>query len=191
MKARVVCIIGVSGAGKTSVVERLMTMYPDRYRTPISATTRPQREGEQDGRDYHFLTRDEFERRIADGLFVEHAIYNGNYYGTPLSELQVPEMIALHVVEDDGAVALRQRVDALVVGIVPPSDEERERRMRERGDSEESVAQRVKADAERNDTVREIADIVIVNDDLTVAADVLVQHVQAQLVTPASSRPID
>ncbi len=181
MDCQVVCIIGVSGAGKTSLVQRLKVLYPDLYREPISATTRPMRDGEVDGVDYHFLDRPTFEQWIADDKLVENATYNGNYYGTPLSELQTPGMIALHVVEDAGAISLRGKILARVVGVLPPSDEERMRRLQLRGDSPAAVAQRIAADSERSEVIRSIADFVIINDDLTIAADILHRHITADL----------
>lgn len=177
---QVVCVIGVSGVGKTTVVERLITLHPELYRTPISATTRPLRAGEVDGVDYHFLDDTTFDRWQREGLLAETAIYNGCSYGTPLSELDT-ERTALHVVEDDGARALREKLGALVVAIVPPSDAVRVARLEGRGDDAQAVAERLHADSQRNQIIREIADEVVVNDDLVHAAHALHEAVQRRL----------
>jgi guanylate kinase len=177
---QVVCVIGVSGVGKTTVVERAIALHPELYRTPVSATTRPKRAGETDGIDYHFLDQATFDAWDAQGLLAESASYNGCSYGTPLSELDT-DQVALHVVEDAGAQSLRERVGAAVVAIVPPSDETRVQRLEDRGDGAESVAQRLLADAERDQIVRSIADEVIVNDDLDDAARALHESVQRLL----------
>lgn len=81
-KGTLTVLSGFSGAGKGTLVKRLLEKY-DSYVLSISATTRAPREGEQDGREYFFRTKEEFEQMIADGALLEHACYVGNYYGTP------------------------------------------------------------------------------------------------------------
>jgi guanylate kinase len=173
---RAACIIGESGAGKTSIVSYLVEHYPDLYQEPVSATTRSARSGEVDGEHYHFLDRAGFERLICEGQLAEHATYNGNLYGIPLASLADIEQrgrIALPVVEDEGALSLRSRINALVVAIVAPSQAERLRRLGDRGDGSQAVAERVEADRHRDARIREIADIVIVNERVEEAAEQL------------------
>ena len=84
---KVFVITGPSGVGKGTLIERLLERVPE-LELSISATTREPRPGEIDGRDYHFLTPEEFRRRLEAGDFLEHASYSGNYYGTLRSELE-------------------------------------------------------------------------------------------------------
>jgi len=99
-----------SGGGKTSIARQLLAARPD-VGYSVSATTRPPRSGEQDGRDYHFLPRNEFERRVAAGEFVEHAAYGGNLYGTLRAEIERIFAARKHAVLDievEGARQIRQ-----------------------------------------------------------------------------------
>jgi len=114
----------------------------------VSATTRTQRPGEQDGREYFFLERDDFRRWVADGKFLEWAEYAGNLYGTPALAVQYNLAAGLDVVleiELKGAEQiLRMRPDAVMIYIMPPSLEELERRLRGRKtDSEEAIRSRL------------------------------------------------
>lgn len=144
-----------SGGGKTSLCQRLLNWSPN-IMYSVSCTTRPPRRGEQDGRDYFFLTNEEFERRIAGDEFFEHAKYNNDYYGTP--KKFVEEQLALgHDVlldiEVQGAAEIAKRVlrggftyaDALVqIFLMPPSLELLERRLRRRGtDNDETIRKRL------------------------------------------------
>lgn len=158
----VVC--GAGGAGKGSIVERLVVDDPALWLSR-SWTTRPRRRAEPDDA-YVWVTREEFEQRIRDGGFLEWAPFFEHFYGTPVPD--VPEGCDL-VLEIDiqGAIQIRQRdPSAVVVLVLPPSRAEQERRMRERGDSEEHVAKRLaKSDAEEQ-IGRELADLIVVNGDL-------------------------
>ena len=142
-KGTLVVVSGFSGAGKGTVLSQVFQRRPDLYFS-VSFTTRAPRTGEQDGVDYHFITREAFEERIHRGEFLEYAEYVGNYYGT-----------SLKVIQDKLAVSLF---------LVPPSFEERSRRLHSRGtDSEETIQQRL-ATARRE--VKEIVnyDYIVVND---------------------------
>ena len=101
----------------------LLERRPD-YRLSVSATTRAPRPGEVDGRDYHFLTQQEFERRLAAGDFLEHALYAGNHYGTLKEEVErAPGNLVLEI-EVEGARQVRKALpEATQVFIAPPSDE--------------------------------------------------------------------
>jgi guanylate kinase len=137
-----------SGAGKTSLLHALMRRRPG-LAFSVSCTTRKAREGEQDGRDYHFIDRAEFERLVAAGEFIEHANVFGNLYGTRRSvvESALAEGRDL-VLEIDwqGARQVRERLpDAVQIFILPPSRAELEARLRKRGsDSEEAIARRLR-----------------------------------------------
>src|SRR5215210_5161789 len=122
--ARVIVITGPSGVGKGTLIRGVRERVPG-IELSVSATTRPPRPGEADGVDYHFLTEEEFEQRVAAGEFAEHAIYSGHRYGTLRSELEQRLAEAPAVVleiEVQGARQIREAVpEALQVFIAPPS----------------------------------------------------------------------
>ena len=145
-------VSGPSGSGKTTLCRRLADENEAAYST--SCTTRPAREGEIDGRDYHFLTREEFQSKVAAGEFLEHAEVHENFYGTLKSEVLVRIVDGTDVVVDidvQGADQVRDCPDldiqaALVdLFVMPPTEEELLRRLTGRGtDSEEVIALRMK-----------------------------------------------
>ena len=145
----------------------------------MSATTRPPRPGEVDGRDYHFLTTDEFEQELARGEFLEHAMYAGNMYGTPRAELARAEGSGKPIVleiEIAGARQVREALpEALQVFIAPPSEGAlRERLERRSTDSPEEIDRRLARAREELAAKGEFGK-VIVNDDLERATEELVQ----------------
>lgn len=148
-RRKFVIITAPSGAGKTSIVKALRTNI-DCLRFAISATTRPPRTGEVDGRDYHFLTKRRFEELIAQNRLAEYEeVYPGLYYGTLRSELEVRPDDAAVILDIDvkGALRLyeRYRDECLTIFIRPPSLEELERRLRGRGtESEETLMTRLR-----------------------------------------------
>ncbi|MEM9168586.1 MAG: guanylate kinase [Pseudomonadota bacterium] len=158
-----------SGAGKTTLADRLLKSDPD-VRLSVSATTRAARPGEVDGRDYHFVTEDAFIRMREDGAFMEWANVFGNLYGTPRG--MVEETLAqgkdvLFDIDWQGAQQLAEVAgdDVVKVFILPPSREELERRLRARAqDPDDVVAKRMaKADSEMSHWAE--YDYVIVNFD--------------------------
>ena len=148
-KGLLIVISGASGTGKGTVCEELLTREPA-IAYSISATSRAPREGEQDGREYYFRTREEFEAMIADGAFLEYADVYGNYYGTPLAPIEVRraagEDILLEI-DTQGALNVMERCsDGTFIFLLPPSYEELCRRITGRGtESEESIARRLAA----------------------------------------------
>jgi guanylate kinase len=135
----------------------------------VSATTRPPRSGEQDGREYHFLSADEFERRVAAGEFLEHAEYAGNRYGTLRSEVEEGPVVL--EIEVQGARQVREALpDAVQVFIAPPSTDALRERLLARGtDSPEGIRTRL-AQAEEELGAQHEFQHVVVNDDLGRAA---------------------
>ena len=173
-------ISGPSGAGKGTLVARLLESVPDAWLS-ISATTRKPREGEVDGKHYFFMDRERFLEQAEQGAFLEWAEYSGNCYGTPRKsveeQIEVGRQVILEI-DVQGAFQIREKMpQAHLVFIEPPSIEELERRLRERGtEDEETVARRMKA-AEVELSRKEEYDIRLVNDDLDAATAELVQYV--------------
>ena len=159
--------------GKGTLIRGLLERV-DGLELAVSATTRPPRPGEVDGRDYHFLTPEEFERRAEAGDFVEHAVYAGNRYGTLRSELERPARGIVLEIDIQGASQVRETLPgATQVFIAPPSLEALERRLRERGaNTPDQIRDRL-AVAPRELAAQEEFACVVVNDDLERALDEL------------------
>jgi guanylate kinase len=189
VKAKVFVITGPSGVGKGTLIRSLLDRIPE-LELSVSATTRAPRPGERDGDHYHFLTRDQFDERIAAGDFLEHAEYSGNRYGTLRSELErrtaagVPVVLEIEV---QGARQVRAAMpDAVAVFIAPPSPEALRVRLVGRGtDSADQVEARLRtADAELA-AQREFGHVVV-NDRLEDAVDDLVGVVREALSCTSS-----
>jgi guanylate kinase len=182
----VLVVTGPSGVGKGTLIRRLLELRPD-YRLSVSATTRRPRTGEEDGRDYHFLTEQEFERRLAAGDFLEHALYAGNYYGTLKEEVdREPGNLVLEI-EVEGARQVKQRLpEATQVFIAPPSDATLRKRLEGRmTDTPEAIERRL-ARAKEELAARAEFKRVIVNDDLDRAVQEL-----ADLAATIEDRPAE
>ena len=171
MKGRLAVISGFSGAGKGTLVKRLLELYPDDYVLSISQTTRRPREGERDGIHYFFVTREQFEKDIEAERFIEHAEFNGNYYGTPLEwvrdRLEAGQNVILEI-EVQGALQVKDRFpDAVLVFVTPPSMEELVRRLLKRGtETPEDIRNRLEIAAVRECHLMQDYDYIVVNDDL-------------------------
>lgn len=177
-------ITGPSGVGKGTLIRGLRERMPE-LQLSVSATTRRPRPGEEDGVDYHFLTPEEFERRVVAGEFVEHATYSGNRYGTLRSELErrlragVPVVLEIEV---QGARLVRSALpDALQVFIAPPSVEALRARLVGRGtDTPDQVDERLRT-AERELEAQPEFARVVVNDRLEQATEQLAEIVATEL----------
>jgi guanylate kinase len=161
-----------SGAGKTTLARMLLDADTGVVMS-VSATTRPARPNEIDGRDYHFISAEEFERRVAEDAFLEHATVFGHRYGTPKSpviEALSSGRDVLFDIDWQGTQQLKQQRDDVVsVFVLPPSREELERRLRARAqDSQEVVARRM---SKANDEMSHWAeyDYVVVNHEMNAA----------------------
>ena len=148
-KGLLIVVSGASGTGKGTVCKELLARERG-VAFSVSATSRAPREGEQDGREYYFRTRTEFEAMIAEGAFLEYADVYGNYYGTPLAPIEARrsagEDILLEI-DTQGALNVMERCpDGTFIFLLPPSLEELRRRITGRGtESEESLARRLAA----------------------------------------------
>jgi guanylate kinase len=168
-------ITGPSGVGKGTLIRGLLERVPG-LELAVSATTRPPRPGEVNGRDYHFLSPEEFERRVEAGEFVEHAVYAGNRYGTLRSELERPAKGIVLEIDLQGARQVRESLPGAVqVFIAPPSLDELEQRLRERGaNTPDQIRDRL-AVAPVELAAQEEFSRVVVNDDLDRAIEELSQ----------------
>ncbi len=161
---------GFSGAGKGTVMKELLRRYPDQYALSVSCTSREPRPGEREGIEYFFISREEFEKRIAAGYFLEHAEYVGNYYGTPapyvIDKLEAGIDVILEI-ELQGALQIREKLpEAVLVFLLPPTADELERRLRGRGtETEEKILARLARAVEEAEEMVHY-DYLIVNDDL-------------------------
>jgi len=184
MAARVFVITGPSGVGKGTLIRSLLERHPE-VELAVSATTRPPRNGERDGAEYHFLGADEFARRIEAGEFVEHAEYAGHRYGTLRSELETRAASGAPVVLEidlQGARQIRAAMpEAAQVFVAPPSFSELRARLVGRGtDQPEQVAERL-ALARAELAAESEFHHVIVNDRLETAVADLLAIVETRL----------
>jgi guanylate kinase len=177
-------ITGPSGVGKGTLIRTLRERVPE-LELSVSATTRRPRPGETHGVDYHFLTDDEFEQRVAQGDFVEHAQYAGRRYGTLRDELETrgagnrPVLLEIEV---QGARQVREAMpEAVQVFIAPPSEEALKMRLVGRGtDSQDEVARRLETAREELEAQREFPHVVV-NDRLEDAVAELERLVRGRL----------
>ena len=184
-------ITGPSGVGKGTLIRLLLERVPE-LELSVSATTRKPRLGETHGVDYHFLDDEEFERRIRDGEFVEHADYSGRRYGTLRSDLEqrltrgVPVVLEIEV---QGARQVAETMpEAKRIFIAPPSDEALRARLIGRGtDSPEDVERRLATAREELRAQREFPHVVY-NDRLEDAVDALEELVRSALASDAKNR---
>lgn len=175
MGNKVLIFSAPSGSGKSTIVNHILSLNPESMEFSVSATSRPPRGEEQDGREYYFLTADEFRRYIAEDRFVEYEeVYEGRFYGTLKSECEriwAAGHVIIFDVDVKGGVSLKKYFGdaALSVFIKAPSVEVLRERLIKRGtDSPEAIEERV-AKAEEEMTYQPQFDYVLVNDDLNTA----------------------
>ena len=160
-------VSGFSGAGKGTLIKALLEQY-DNYALSISATTRSPRPGEEDGRDYFFVSRERFEEMIEAGQLIEYAQYVKNYYGTPreyvTSQMEAGKDVILEI-EIQGALNIkRQFPQALLLFVMPPSAAELRHRLTSRGtEPEEVIENRLKRALEEAEGI-ENYDYILIND---------------------------
>ncbi len=170
-------ISGFSGAGKGTMVNRLLEKYPMQYALSISATTRTPRSGEEDGREYFFRSVECFEQMIREDELLEYAKYVNNYYGTPKSyvmeQLEKGRDVILEI-EIQGALKIKEKYpDTLLLFVTPPNFEELRRRLIGRGtETAEVIHDRLCRASEECEGV-EAYDYLLINDDLEESVDQL------------------
>lgn len=178
-----IVISGPSGSGKDSICERLKE-YNDNFFVSISATTRKPRMGEEEGINYYFKTKEEFEKGIENNEFLEYALYNNEYYGTPKKDIEKylsNGIDVILVIEVQGALKIKQLIpNAIFIFIMPPSMKELALRVKKRGaDTSDKILKRFKiAYQEINELSK--YNYVVVNDELDNSTRKVNSIIQAQ-----------
>lgn len=178
-----VVVSGFSGAGKGTLMKALLEKYHN-YALSISATTRSPREGEQDGREYFFVTRDKFESMIEERELIEYAQYVNNYYGTPrqyvFQQMADGKDVILEI-EIQGALKIKERFpEALLLFVMPPSADELKHRLTSRGtETADVITARLHRAAEEAVGINSY-DYILVNDQIDTCVEEMHQLIQAQ-----------
>ncbi len=161
-----------SGSGKSTMVKHLLTMHPDLFELSVSCTTRPPRGQEVHGKEYYFISVEEFQKRIENDDFIEYEqVYEGLYYGTLKAEIDRIEAAGRQVLFDvdvKGGINLKRILGdkATSIFICPPSIEELRRRLEGRGDTSPEMIEKRLAKAEEELSYKPYFDRVVINDDL-------------------------
>ena len=181
MRGLLIVVSGASGTGKGTVCKKLLSELPNVHYS-ISATTRKPRQGEVDGREYYFISEDDFKQWIADGKFLEYAEVYGNFYGTPLTKIEERlnrgEDVLLEI-DVQGALNVKRKCpDGVYIFLLPPSLNELKRRIEGRGsETPDSLKRRLQAAVAEIQIGREY-DYAVVNDTV----DNAVAQIEAILV---------
>lgn len=178
-----VVVSGFSGAGKGTLMKELLKRY-DNYALSVSATTRQPREGEKDGEDYFFVSREYFQQMIEDGRLVEYAQYVNHYYGTPRDYVEKKMAEGKDVIleiEIQGALKVKKRFpDALLIFVTPPSAGELRRRLVGRGtETIEVINARLRRAAEEASGM-EAYDYLLINDEIDACVEQMHQLITLQ-----------
>ncbi len=176
-RGKIIILSGPSGVGKGTIVKELLRLFPN-LTLSVSATTRAPREGERDGREYYFITKDDFEGRIARGEMLEHARYVDNYYGTPADavnkQLSQGKGVILEIEVQGAKQVMSQVEDVVSIFILPPDRQALIDRLHGRGTEAEDVIQKRVAMALSELDTADKYRYQVVNDDLDNAiADVI------------------
>lgn len=179
-KGKFIVLSGPSGVGKGTIVANLLTSLPIHY--SISMTTRSPREGEQNGVNYYFVTKEEFEKQIEKGNLLEYATYNNNYYGTPKDKIEEKLNENINVISEievKGAKQIKKIYpEAILIFIAPPSVEELKNRLIGRGtETIDKINERL---AIATEELKEATfyDYIIVNDDLQDATNKVINIIK-------------
>ena len=178
-----IVVSGFSGAGKGTVMKRLMEKYKDAYALSVSMTTRGPRTGEVDGEHYFFVSREQFEKTISEDGLIEHAQYCGNYYGTPKAyvEKQLAEgKNVILEIEIQGALLVKEKFpETLLLFVTPPSAKELKRRLVGRGtETMEQIDARMKRAIDEA-PIMDKYDYIVINDEVEKCVDKIHELVDA------------
>lgn len=179
-----IVLSGPSGVGKGTVRKALFEMPEQEFVYSVSMTTRPPRPGEVDGVDYYFVSKEEFERQIAEGNLLEYAEFVGNYYGTPKDkveeQLNKGKEVILEI-EVNGALQVRDKCkDAVFIFLVPPTRNALYERLKSRGtECEERIIARINK-ANKEFKLAHQYDYIVVNDEIYNAADRIMAIIRAE-----------
>lgn len=177
-----VVLSGPSGSGKDTVLKSVLEKLDGSAFLSVSMTTRKMREGEREGIDYFFVTEEQFRENIKNDLMLEYAKYGSNYYGTPIGPVRdvlgQGKTVFLNIEVQGGANIRRLMPEAIQIFIVPPSVEELERRLRNRGtEDEDTIAQRMRIAEDEMKRANEY-DYIVVNDVLGDAVNEVIKIVK-------------
>ncbi len=186
-KGIIIVVSGFSGAGKGTIMKALTAKY-DQYALSVSATTRSPREGEVNGREYFFITNEEFEKLIEEDGLIEHAKYVNHYYGTPRKYVEDKLAQGIDVIleiEIQGALQIKKQYpDAVLLFVMPPSAQELEKRLRGRGtEPDEVIHGRLLRAKEEGQGIDEYDNIVI-NDIVDACVEQMHGIIKAAHFTP-------
>ncbi|MDE6203422.1 MAG: guanylate kinase [Lachnospiraceae bacterium] len=192
-KGILIVVSGFSGAGKGTLMKQLVHSY-ENYALSVSMTTRNPRPGEEEGKEYFFVTREEFEEKIRQDGLVEYACYCDNYYGTPREyvekQLEKGKDVILEI-EIQGALKIKEKFPtALLMFVMPPSVSELRKRLEGRGtESPEAIAKRLKRAAEEAEGIEEY-DFIVINDKLEECAASMHGLIQAAHNAPVRNEEL-
>jgi len=187
-KGVLIVVSGFSGAGKGTIVKKIVSESPE-LSLSISMTTREPREGETEGKSYFFVSKERFEEAISNGELLEFATFVGNYYGTPRK--YVDDMLAqgkdvILEIEMQGAIQVKTRFpEAILIFVTPPSAHELKRRLTERGTEDEATINKRMHRAYEESAFIDRYDYLLVNDDLDKCVEELHGLIEASHHKPA------
>ncbi|SFU48409.1 guanylate kinase [Butyrivibrio sp. INlla21] len=186
-KGIIIVVSGFSGAGKGTIMKALTAKY-DQYALSVSATTRSPREGEVNGREYFFITNEEFEKLIEEDGLIEHAKYVNHYYGTPTKYVEDKLAQGIDVIleiEIQGALQIKKQYpDAVLLFVMPPSAQELEKRLRGRGtETDDVIRQRLNRAVEESVGI-ENYDYIVINDKLEDSVENVHKIINAAHLSP-------
>ncbi len=181
-RGKLAIISGPSGVGKSTITREVINRLKEAYLS-VSMTTRPQAPGEQDGREYWFVSRDEFRRRIEDGSFLEYAEVFGNLYGTPRDKtdeaLRAGRTVILEIDAQGAKQAKAMYPQAVMIFILPPSAKVLAERMGHRGrESTEAAKRRLSSASAEIAAAWQYYDSMVINDDLEQAVNEVIQIIE-------------
>lgn len=183
-KGILIVLSGFSGAGKGTLVKRLLELHWEEYALSISATTRKPRVGEEEGKAYFFKSNEEFEKMIREDAFLEYAGYCDHYYGTPKAyvdeQLEKGKNVILEI-EIQGALKVREkRPDTLLLFVTPPNGDELKNRLTGRGtETQEVIEARLSRASEEAEGV-EAYDYLLINDELDICVEELHEIIRSE-----------